>query len=381
MFVTLRDILVELYPDEASARRIVDDAGLDSALISFSTHAKNNWHMILTEADKHGKVEDLLAIALGEYGENPELRNACEANRKLVGQGGRIVPPTQMPVDDEIREYTHSDIPEWFLLAGVAFGALTLLFFMGLVIASLFAYVVPANSTFSVVVVLALGSALATSFLGGWAVAEGRISIPLVQDHPVQFSAGGGIAVLLILVLLGYLFYVVPREPPPPPPLPVVYCMDSKEPEQIYNPEFQGTNTDRIREILRYLPVKPPMEELVHSEWDDAEIMSQLEPDLIIIHYSAFYTSTTMGDPARKLDAFLHAMEDTHTKFLIYSRLSDFEDEEEIKQYYENTYPFLEGRVDALWIPKGEAQNCRYWTCSDTQVRLRDKVKSLLGLS
>ena len=377
VFARLRDILTVLYPDEVSARRIVDDAGLDSSLISFSAHAKNNWHMILAEADKQGKVNDLLAIVYGEYGENSHLRRVFVAYRDLIKQGGRISPPAQMPAGDETRT---SAIPGWFSFAGVAFGALTLLFFMGIVIASLFAYEVPASSRFSVVVVLALGSALATSFLGGWAVAEGRIPIPIIQAHPVQFSAGGGIAVLFILVLLGYWLYVRTPEPPPPSSLPSVYLMDSKEPEQIYNPEGQGTNTDDIRDILRYLPIEPPMEELVHYGWDDAEIMRQREPDLIIIHASAFYTSTITGDPAKKLDAFLRTMEDTHTKFLIYSRRSDFEYEEKKKQEYETAYLFLEGRVDVLWVPVVEAQNCRFWECSDTRERLRRKVKSLLGL-
>jgi len=163
---------------------------------------------------------------------------------------------------------------------------------------------------------------------------------------------------------------------PTPTSLPVVYLMDSKEPEMVYNPP--GTNTDDIRDILRYLPIKPPMEELIYAEWDGAEIMSQLDPDLIIIHNSAFYTSTTTADPAKRFGAFLWGMEDTRTKFLIYSRADTFSDEAKIKKYFEDTYPFLKGRVDVLWIPKGDAQYCNYWDCSDTREKLRRKVKSLL---
>ena len=163
-----------------------------------------------------------------------------------------------------------------------------------------------------------------------------------------------------------------------PTSLPVVYLMDSKEPEMVYNPP--GTNTDDIRDILRYLPIKPPMEELIYAEWDGAEIMSQLDPDLIIIHNSAFYTSTTAADPAKRFSAFLLAMEDTHTKFLIYSRADTFSDEAKIKKYFEDTYPFLKGRVDVLWVPKGDAQYCNYWDCSDTREKLRRKVKSLLSV-
>ena len=164
------------------------------------------------------------------------------------------------------------------------------------------------------------------------------------------------------------------------PSLPVVLLMDSKEPTMIYNPEGGGTNTQDIRDILRYFPIKPPTEEIIHTEWDDVEIISQSEPDLIIIHNSAFYFSTTTDDPEKKLSSFLLSMENTKTKFLIYSRADAFEDEEAMKQYFENNFPFLKGRVEVLWVPNGESQNCSYWKCSDTRERLRRKVKSLLDL-
>ena len=156
--------------------------------------------------------------------------------------------------------------------------------------------------------------------------------------------------------------------------------MDSKEPQMIYNPDDGGTNTQDIRDILRYIPIKPPLEEIIHNEWDDSEIIVQSEPDLIIIHNSAFYSSTTTEDPQKKLSSFLLAMENTKTKFLIYSRVDTFKDEETIKQYFENTFPFLEGRVDVLWVPSGETQNCSYWDCAETRERLRRKVKTLLEL-
>jgi hypothetical protein len=265
---------------------------------------------------------------------------------------------------------------------------LTLLFFMGLVIAGLFGYPIPPDSKFVVVVVLALGSALATSFLGGWAVAEGRIPIPLVQAHPLQVSVGGGVAVLVIVLLLGYWIYVRIPGGADPPPLPVVYSVDSAASEQKYpddpdqDPDERPTNTARIQEILDDLPTELDIREIVvYRNWDGAGKIAQDDPDLIIIHASAFYLSTDVEDQQMKLEAFLREMEDTHSRFLIYSRSDAFEnEEEEAKRVYEGKYPFLEGRVDVLHVPKMVGQDCCYWRCSLTRVNLRDKVSALLDL-
>jgi hypothetical protein len=94
------------------------------------------------------------------------------------------------------------------MIAGAVFGGLTLAFFMLLVLLSVFGHVVPAEGRFPVVVVLALGSALAVSFLGGDAAAKGVIPIPWVKTHPIAFSVSGGLAVLVIVLGLGYWLYV-----------------------------------------------------------------------------------------------------------------------------------------------------------------------------
>lgn len=89
----------------------------------------------------------------------------------------------------------------WVPIAGVVFGAATLAFFMYLVIAN------PPVNPFLVVTVLALGLGLASSFLGGDAAARGQIPIPFVKEHPIQFSAAGGIAVFVIVWALGMWLY------------------------------------------------------------------------------------------------------------------------------------------------------------------------------
>lgn len=98
--------------------------------------------------------------------------------------------------------------PPWFPVAGVVLAGATLFFFMGLVIAGVAQHEVPADSRFLVVCVLALGAALGGSFLGGSAAAKGEIPLPFAKNHPVAFTASGGIAVLIIVLILGNFFYV-----------------------------------------------------------------------------------------------------------------------------------------------------------------------------
>jgi uncharacterized membrane protein len=98
------------------------------------------------------------------------------------------------------------NVPTWFQAAGFICGVLTLVFFMALVVGSLFGHVIPKESRFLVSIVFALGCALATTFLGGEAAASGKI--PIGKENPLAISATGGIAVLVIVLVLAYQFYV-----------------------------------------------------------------------------------------------------------------------------------------------------------------------------
>jgi hypothetical protein len=83
----LRSILAGLYLDEASARRVVADAGLNQQGISFDRTASNIWFSILHEAENTGKIEALFRVVLRDYEANPTLRNQVEAYRHLVNEG------------------------------------------------------------------------------------------------------------------------------------------------------------------------------------------------------------------------------------------------------------------------------------------------------
>ncbi|MEZ4866649.1 MAG: effector-associated domain EAD1-containing protein [Caldilineaceae bacterium] len=91
-FRALRNRLAGLYGTQEDARRIVADTGLDPAYIQFSDKAINNWHSILTEAEKRDSLPALLAIVLEEYGANTELVDAIQAYG---------VPPSPVPTQTE----------------------------------------------------------------------------------------------------------------------------------------------------------------------------------------------------------------------------------------------------------------------------------------
>jgi V8-like Glu-specific endopeptidase len=54
--VNLRDILADLYWDKTDSRRIVQQAGINPALISFKDSSINNWHFILDYARQDATI-------------------------------------------------------------------------------------------------------------------------------------------------------------------------------------------------------------------------------------------------------------------------------------------------------------------------------------
>jgi hypothetical protein len=89
----------------------------------------------------------------------------------------------------------------WVMILGAIFGALTLLFFMGLVLLGVAGHEVPCNTVFLVNITLSLGAALAVGFLGGNASAKG--AIPFLQNS-LAVSLTGGFAALIITLLVTF---------------------------------------------------------------------------------------------------------------------------------------------------------------------------------
>jgi hypothetical protein len=111
--------------------------------------------------------------------------------------------PTSTPPSPPQHPVSH-----WFAVAGFIVGAVTLLFLMGLVMATVIGLTVPQSGRFPVVAVLALGAAMSVAFIGGNAAAKGKIPLADIGETPIEFSVTGGIAVLVIALAFGYYFYV-----------------------------------------------------------------------------------------------------------------------------------------------------------------------------
>lgn len=102
---------------------------------------------------------------------------------------------------------TQANSPTWVKVVGVCFLGLAVLFFMALIIASLFDLTVPGGSRFLVCIVLALCAGIGSGFLGGSATASGQISTPKLLRDPISFGVTGGIAVLIIVLALCHMLY------------------------------------------------------------------------------------------------------------------------------------------------------------------------------
>lgn len=108
------------------------------------------------------------------------------------------------------------NFPHWAPVAGVTFGGITFVFFMALVIMSLFDKALPPTSTskFLIISILSLGVALALAFVGGDASAKGILPISYLNSKPIEFSVAGGIAVFVVVFFIGNATYTIdpPRE-------------------------------------------------------------------------------------------------------------------------------------------------------------------------
>lgn len=101
---TLRNRLAALFPNANDARRVVEEAGIDPAYISFDAKAINNWHSILGQAELRGKVEAIVIAALQQdhHGDQP-LIDAFTAYMAVLKQpvnlpAELLEPPRESPI-------------------------------------------------------------------------------------------------------------------------------------------------------------------------------------------------------------------------------------------------------------------------------------------
>jgi hypothetical protein len=86
--------------------------------------------------------------------------------------------------------------------AGLVFAALTLFFLMWMAIQ---VNQIQCSRAALVALVFGLGSALSTSFLGGYAAAAGPVTIPYIGDKPINVALGGGILALVITTAMAWM--------------------------------------------------------------------------------------------------------------------------------------------------------------------------------
>lgn len=119
------------------------------------------------------------------------------------------------------------------------------------------------------------------------------------------------------------------------------------------------TNFDDIYDSLRNRDGFQIHRLQTYEDWADYPLLDALRPDIVVVHHSAFY-KTTSPDVENHLGAFLaHIGKDLpFTKVIVYSRIMTSEEDE--KRYvadWTNKIPDLGGRLFALSIPSGPSSS------------------------
>ena len=229
---------------------------------------------------------------------------------------------------------------------------------------------------------------------------------PVPAGSPVGWAALGGGAVALIVLAAGFFSDVGPGAAPEAPlrtgPA-VVLLMDTPAPRGVYDADTAargGSNADDLNDLLRDLPVELYKETLT-SSWDrEAHVLRQ-EPDLILIHRSAFFHSMARefgyayppfpseqaeADSGRlyriandKLVALLGIVgtRSPHTRFVVYSRSSGWPAAWTAE--VESRFPSLKGRVFTMVVPGGEADG--NFRKPEAGHAMRRQVAAVLGLA
>jgi len=246
------------------------------------------------------------------------------------------------------------------------------------------------------------------------AVAAAQPSAARTTAAPWIVSAVMGLlAVVAVLYGLGIRDH---RAGPPVNAVPVVVLMDTSAPRGVYDPRTRqnsGTNADDISDALGSLPVALHKETL-GATWNREDQVVKQNPDLIVIHRSAFthamvlefelgYSAatapsgvppTTTGPPPSteflrdhlssagvdKLEAFIGYVggANPRTRFLVYSR--DWPDAARVawEQNLVRRFPTMRGRVSPIRI------QIRDGTASfrdpQTIAQMTQAVQSLLSL-
>lgn len=175
----------------------------------------------------------------------------------------------------------------------------------------------------------------------------------------------------------------------------VIVLMDSAHPQRVYDPatlKSGGTNADDLTDQLGDLGASLVKETTGPSWHREDQILAQ-NPDLVLVHRSAFYDATLLPDlklndtyfehlypaAADKLEVFLGyvALANPRTRFVVYSRKSWASDAEKTAWIasVERRFPRLTGRLFAYSVPL-DRPTFRH---PDTAAEMKAIVRGLLG--
>jgi hypothetical protein len=162
---------------------------------------------------------------------------------------------------------------------------------------------------------------------------------------------------------------------------PIVLMMDSPHPSRVYDEEVvrgSGTNADIINDLLRDLPIQR-VKEAAGPFWHRHEEIRDLDPDLVVIHLSAFCDSVC--EPERvKMRRFIEYLADGRSQILIYSRMPSDTLAMAFKTMMGDLprrFPSLESRVHVYSVV---AWGPPHWKDPATSAELKLRVKELLKL-
>jgi hypothetical protein len=200
---------------------------------------------------------------------------------------------------------------------------------------------------------------------------------------------------------------------------PVVFLMDTPQKHGVYDDDVyasNGTNATVLREVLGdLLPSGSFFKETLDARWHSEAHVIARRPNLILIHRSAFF-HTTNAQPGFEFDyppkpgngkvadwadetswRAVYAVEDDKlkmflghvgnaspkTRFLIYSRGTGggWESPQDRQKWVDELvqrFPWLEGRIDTMFIP--EIEEKATFRNKATRDEVRQHVKRILGL-
>lgn len=139
------------------------------------------------------------------------------------------------------------------------------------------------------------------------------------------------------------------------------------------------TNHDEIEEALKGMGLKfIPIN--TNLNWNDYSILTDAQPDLIIIHVSSFYDKTNPNDKDNKFRTFLeNAMPSLpNTKMLVYSRAFKEITRSDV-EIYASAVPNLRERIRFFIAEPGSGRE--YFNDMKTGGKLRNMVKEILSSS